>query len=98
MAGGVSVRRGLGGLLRPVRESVRPSCDMRGVASAEPCEPRAPLGRGGLFTKPRAGGGPAAGNSVARGRPAQGRPPSRNGLASLGGHGAVTSGPTHRGE
>ncbi|XP_049983423.1 zinc finger protein 28 homolog isoform X1 [Alexandromys fortis] len=69
---------------------------MRGEASAGPCEPRPPLGRGALFTKPRAGGGPVAGTSVARGRPARGRPRSRNGLASQGGHGAVTSGPTHR--
>ncbi|XP_006228267.1 zinc finger protein 28 homolog isoform X2 [Rattus norvegicus] len=68
---------------------------MRGVASMGSCEPRALLGRGVLCTKPWPGGGPA-GTTAARGRPARGRPRSRNSLASQGRQGAVTSGPAHK--
>ncbi|XP_052570524.1 zinc finger protein 28-like isoform X3 [Peromyscus californicus insignis] len=69
---------------------------MREVASGGQREPRALLGRGTLCTKPRAGGGPAVGTTAARGRPARGRPRSKSGLASQGGHEAVTSGPAHK--
>lgn len=98
VAGGVSLSSGLEGCLQPGKESVHPSRDMRGVASVGSCESPALLGRGALCTKARSGGGPVAGTTAAPGRPARGRPRSRNGLASQCWQGAVTSEPAHKGE
>lgn len=93
---GVALFSGLAACLRPGKKSLRRSRDMPAVASAGPKEPGVLLGCGALCTKPRTGGGPAAETTAARGRPFRRRPRSRNGLASQGEQGRVTSRPAHK--